>query len=38
VDSGYDSSIDLTAAPGDPTRVLVLERGGRIILRKNGVA
>ena len=37
VDSGYDFSIYLTAPPGDPSRVLVLERSGRIILRKNGV-
>jgi len=37
VDSGYDFSIYLTAPPGDPTRVMILERGGRIILRKNGV-
>jgi glucose/arabinose dehydrogenase len=37
VDSGYDFSIYLTAPPGDPSRVLILERGGRIVLRKNGV-
>jgi glucose/arabinose dehydrogenase len=37
VDSNYDFSIFVTAPPGDRDRLLVLERGGRILLRKNGV-
>ena len=37
VDSGYDFSVFVTAPPGDPNRLLVVERGGRILLRKNGV-
>jgi glucose/arabinose dehydrogenase len=37
VDSGYDFSVFVTAPPGDPSRLLVVERGGRIWLRKNGV-
>jgi glucose/arabinose dehydrogenase len=37
VDSGYDFSIYVTAPPADPSRLLVVERGGRILLRKNGV-
>jgi glucose/arabinose dehydrogenase len=37
VDSGYDFSVFVTAPPGDSTRLLVVERGGRILLRKNGV-
>lgn len=37
VDSDYDFSLFVTAPPGDPTRLLVVERGGRIRLRKNGV-
>ncbi len=38
VDSGYDFPIQVAAPPGDATRLLVLERGGRVMLRKNGVA
>jgi hypothetical protein len=37
VDSGYDFSVFVTAPPGDPSRLLVVERGGRILLLKNGV-
>jgi glucose/arabinose dehydrogenase len=37
VDSGYDFPIQVFAPPGDATRLLVLERGGRVVLRKNGV-
>jgi glucose/arabinose dehydrogenase len=37
VDSGFDFSIFLAAPPGDTTRLLVVERGGRILLRKHGV-
>lgn len=37
VDSGYDFSLYLTAPPGDASRVVIVERGGRILLRKNGV-
>jgi glucose/arabinose dehydrogenase len=37
VDSGYDFSIFIAAPPGDTTRLLVVERGGRILLRKHGV-
>ncbi len=37
VDSGFDFSVFVTAPPGDPSRLLVVERGGRILLRKNGV-
>lgn len=37
VDSGYDFPIQVLAPPGDATRLLVLERGGRVVLRKNGV-
>ncbi len=37
IDSGYDFPIMVVAPPGDATRLLVLERGGRVILRKNGV-
>jgi len=37
VDSGFDFSLFVTAPPGDPSRVVVVERGGRILLRKNGV-
>jgi glucose/arabinose dehydrogenase len=37
VDSGYDFSLFVTAPPGDRSRLLVVERGGRIRLRKNGV-
>ena len=37
VDSGYDFPIQVAAPPGDATRVMILERPGRIVLRKNGV-
>jgi len=37
IDSGYDFPVMVAAPPGDATRLLVLERGGRVILRKNGV-
>jgi glucose/arabinose dehydrogenase len=37
VDSGFDFSIFVTAPPGDPQRLVILERGGRILLRKNGI-
>jgi glucose/arabinose dehydrogenase len=37
VDSGYDFSLFVTAPPGDRSRLFVVERGGRIRLRKNGV-
>jgi glucose/arabinose dehydrogenase len=37
IDSGYDFPILVLAPPGDSTRLLVLERGGRVMLRKNGV-
>jgi glucose/arabinose dehydrogenase len=37
VDSGYDFSVFVTAPPGDRSRLLIVERGGRIRLRKNGV-
>lgn len=37
VDSGLDFPVFVTAPPGDPTRLLVLERGGIVHLRKNGV-
>jgi hypothetical protein len=37
VDSGFDFSLFVTAPPGDRSRLLVVERGGRILLRKNGV-
>jgi glucose/arabinose dehydrogenase len=37
VDSGFDFSVFVTAPPGDQSRLLVVERGGRILLRKNGV-
>jgi glucose/arabinose dehydrogenase len=36
-DSGYDFSVFVTAAPGDTSRLIVVERGGRILLRKHGV-
>jgi glucose/arabinose dehydrogenase len=32
-----DFSVFLTAPPGDPSRLLVVERRGRILLRKNGL-
>ena len=37
VDSGYDFPILVAAPPGDTSRLLILERGGRILLRKHGV-
>lgn len=37
VDSGFDFSLYVTAPPGDASRLVVVERGGRIVLRKNGV-
>jgi glucose/arabinose dehydrogenase len=37
VDSGFDFSIFVTAPPGDLDRLVILERGGRILLRRNGV-
>jgi glucose/arabinose dehydrogenase len=37
VDSGFDFSLFLSAPPGDTDRVFVVERGGRILLRKHGV-
>jgi glucose/arabinose dehydrogenase len=37
VDSGLDFSIFVTAPPGDSSRLLILQRDGRILLRKNGV-
>jgi len=37
VDSGFDFSIQVAAPPGDPSRLMVVERGGRILLRKHGV-
>ncbi len=37
VDSGYDFSIYVTSPPGDTSRLVVVQRGGRILLRKNGV-
>jgi glucose/arabinose dehydrogenase len=36
VDSGYDFSIYVTAPPGDPSRLAIVERDGRILLRKDG--
>ena len=37
VDSGYDFSIFVASPPGDRERLLVVERGGAIHLRKNRV-
>jgi glucose/arabinose dehydrogenase len=37
VDSGFDFSVYVTSPPGDRSRLLVVERGGRVLLRKNGV-
>ena len=37
VDSGYDFSIYVTAPPGDPSRLVIVERDGRILLRKDGI-
>jgi hypothetical protein len=36
VDSGYDFSVFVTAPPADTTRLFVLERGGRVWVRKHG--
>ncbi len=33
---GLSSPVDLTFAPGDPTRVFIVERGGRIRIVENG--
>lgn len=37
IDSGYDFPIQVIAPPGDTSRLMILERGGRVVLRKNGV-
>jgi glucose/arabinose dehydrogenase len=37
VDSGYDFSVYLTAPPGDTHRTMVVERGGKIWLLKDGI-
>ncbi len=37
VDSGFDFSLFVAAPPGDRSRLFIVERGGRILLRKNGV-
>jgi glucose/arabinose dehydrogenase len=37
VDSGFDFPVYVTAPPGDASRLIIVERGGRIVLRKNGV-
>src|SRR6185436_10492320 len=37
VDSGFDFPVYVTAPPGDASRLIIVERGGRIMLRKNGV-
>jgi len=37
VDSGYDFSLFVTAPPGDTSRLFVVERPGRILIRKHGV-
>lgn len=36
VDSGYDFSVFVASPPGDASRLLVIERGGTIWLRKDG--
>ncbi len=36
VDSGYDFSVYVTSPPGDKSRMMVVERGGIIWLRKDG--
>jgi hypothetical protein len=36
VEEGYDFSLFATAPPGDEHRLFVVERGGRILLRKDG--
>lgn len=37
VDSGFDFPIQVLSPPGDTSRLLVLERPGRVVLFKNGV-
>jgi glucose/arabinose dehydrogenase len=37
VDSGFDFSVFVTAPPGDASRLVIVERAGRILLRKNGI-
>lgn len=37
VDSGYDFSLFVASPPGDTSRLFVVERGGRILIRKHGV-
>lgn len=37
VDSGFDFSVFVAGPPGDASRLMIVERGGRILLRKNGV-
>lgn len=37
VDSGYDFPVYVTTPPADPARLLIVERDGRILLRRNGV-
>lgn len=37
VDSGFDFSLFVTAPPQDPSRLFIVERGGRILVRKDGV-
>jgi len=37
VDSGFDFSLYVTAPPGDASRLIIVERGGRILLRKDGI-
>lgn len=37
IDSGYDFPIQVIAPPGDTSRLMILERGGRVVLRKHGV-
>ncbi|MEO8634865.1 MAG: PQQ-dependent sugar dehydrogenase [Gemmatimonadales bacterium] len=37
IDSGYDFSVFVTAPPGDTHRLIVVERGGRIRMIKDGV-
>ncbi|MEP7326524.1 MAG: PQQ-dependent sugar dehydrogenase [Gemmatimonadota bacterium] len=37
VDSGFDFPVYVTAPPGDASRLIIVERRGRILLRKNGI-
>lgn len=37
IDSGFDFSVFVAAPPGDTARLMVVQRGGRILLRKNGL-